>query len=69
VVDRHEQAVGFHQLGKDILQDVLSVARVGYAPPDEVAQAPLLPPDHIGDPPVLFECHPLPAGREFHLQM
>ncbi len=62
-------AVRFHQRVEDVLQNVLSVARVGHAPANEVAQAGLLPPDHVGDPLVLFECHPLQARRAFHLRL
>jgi hypothetical protein len=67
VLDRHQQAVRFHQLEEDVLQNVLGVARVGHAPANEVAQPGLLPLDHFGDPLVLFDCHPLQARRVFHL--
>ena len=36
VLDRHEQAIRFQQLVENVLQNVLGVARVGHAPPNEV---------------------------------
>ena len=59
MLDRHQQAIGFHQFVEDVLQNVLGVARVGHAAANEIAQPGLLPLDHFGDPLVLFECHPL----------
>ena len=65
VFDRHQQAVGFHQLVEDLLQDVLRVGGVGHAPADEVAQAGSFFRDDLGDSTVLLghQCstalHPL----------
>jgi hypothetical protein len=64
---------------EDVLQNVLSVARVGHAATNEVAQPGLLPRDHIRHPLgpfdlglfdlVLFECHPLQARRTLPLEL
>ena len=67
VLDRHQQAIRFHELVEDVLQNVLSVAQVGDAPANEVAQPGPLSLDHFGDPLVLFECHPLQARDDLHL--
>jgi hypothetical protein len=73
VLDRHRQSIRFHQLVENVLQNVLSVARVGHAPANEVAQPGLLPLDHFGDPMVLFEYHllgyPNYARRVLHLRL
>jgi hypothetical protein len=66
MVNRHQQAVRFHQLVEHVLQNVLGVARVGHAPPDEVAQPGLLPLHRLGDPLVPFECHLLQTHRASH---
>ena len=65
----HQQAVRFNQRVEDVLQNVLNVARVTYAPADEVAQPGRLPLDCLGDPPVLVECHPFQARRVLHLRL
>jgi hypothetical protein len=49
VVDRHQSAVRFHELGKDLLRDVLDISRIGHAAADELAQARLLALDDAGD--------------------
>jgi hypothetical protein len=67
--DRHQQPIRLHQLVEDVLQNVLSVKRIGDAPPNEVAQPGLFPLDHIGDPVVVFECHPREARRILHPKM
>jgi hypothetical protein len=63
VLDRHQQPIRFYQFIEHVLQNVLSVARVGHAPTNEVAQPRLLPPDYFGDSLVLFDCHLLQAHR------
>jgi hypothetical protein len=67
VVNRHQQAVGFYQSVKDILKNVLSVARVRNSPADEVAQPGTFPLYHFGDPLVLFECHVIYARHDIPL--
>lgn len=69
VVNRHQQPVRFHQFVEDVLQNVLSVTRVGYAPANEVAQPGLLPLDHFGDPFVPFLGHSLQVHRVHLLQL
>src|SRR5580700_4960435 len=59
MLDRHQQAIRFHQLVEHVLENVLSVARIGHAPSNEVAQPGLLPLNHFGDPLVLFDFHQL----------
>ena len=65
MIDRHQQAVRFDELGENVLQDVLGIARVADAPPDEVAQTDLFPLEDFGDPPVLV-AHLLQPGRVLH---
>src|SRR5258707_2567423 len=55
VVDRHQQAVRFHQLVEDVLQNVLSVARIGHAPADKIAQPGSFCRDDFRDLPILVE--------------
>src|ERR1035441_10465027 len=49
VLDRHQQAIRFHQLVENLLQDVFGVERVRHTPANEVAQPGLLPLDHLRD--------------------
>ena len=56
LIDRHQQAVRFHQLVEDVLQNVLSILAVGHAPANEVAQTRLFALEHFGDALVLFDC-------------
>jgi hypothetical protein len=66
VLDRHQQTVRFHERVEDILQNVLSVTRVGHAPANEVAQPGLFPPEHFGEPTIPIDCHLLPALQAVH---
>ena len=50
MVDRHQQTVRFDEGVKDVLEDVLGVARVGDAAADEIPQARPLPIDDVGQP-------------------
>jgi len=59
VIDRHQQAVRFHQRGEDVLQDVFGIARVAHAPADEAAQPRPLPVHDAVDVVVVSRCHPL----------
>ena len=61
VIDRHQAPVGFHELGEDVLQDVLDVLRARHATADEAAQPRLLPRHDVGDPLVWVWCHPATA--------
>jgi hypothetical protein len=38
VLDRHQQAVSFHQFVEDLLHDVLCIGGIGHTPPNEIAQ-------------------------------
>jgi hypothetical protein len=69
VINRHQQAIGFHQPVKNILQNVLSVSRISHAPADEVPQPGTFPLHHFGNPLVLFECHVIYARHDIPLPM
>src|SRR4029079_3982388 len=61
--DRHQQTVRVHQRVEDILQNVLSVARVRHTPANEVAQPGRLPLDYFRDTLVLFGCRGRQTSR------
>ena len=54
VLDRHQQAVIFHQFVEDLLHDVLCIGGIGHTPPDEIAQQGSLFRDDLGDSTVLL---------------
>src|SRR5262245_56734768 len=57
MIDRHQQAVCFNKLVKDVLQDVLDITRIGNALSNEMSQPGLLTVDLVCDALILFECH------------
>ena len=67
VLDRHQQAVRFHQLVEHVLQNVLGVERVRHASANEVAQAGSLFRDDFGNSAVLLGHRPLSCERLVHL--
>jgi hypothetical protein len=65
VLDRHQQAIGLHQLVEDLLHDVLRVGGIGHAAADEVAQPGTLSREGLGESTVLL-AHRHGARRLVH---
>jgi len=66
VVDRHQQAIGFHQFAENLLEQIFHVGRVRHPLPDEMAQPGAFLRDDCGDLPILFD-HRGHNGRLTHL--
>jgi hypothetical protein len=66
VLDRHQQALSFHQFVEDLLHDVLCIGGIGHTPPNEIAQQGSLFRDDLGDSTVLLG-HPRDPRWLIHL--
>ena len=65
VVDRHQQAIGFHQFVEDLLQKIFDVGFVGHPLADEIAQPGAFFRDDFGDVQVLLD-HRGDSQRPIH---
>jgi hypothetical protein len=54
VLNRHQQAIRFHQFVEDLLHDVLGVGGIGHPFADEIAQPGSFFGDNFGDLTVLL---------------
>ena len=55
IIDRLQQAIGFHQLKEDLLEKIFHVRLIGHPLADEIPQPWPFFRDHFGDPPVLLD--------------
>jgi hypothetical protein len=66
VLDRHQQAIGFHKFVEDLLHDVLGIGGIGHTPANEIAQPGSFFRDDLGDLTVLLSHHPRDPRRLIH---